>query len=206
MGQRLPKTEECRRGFKKRVVEALEDKKDVVLGFLDESSPRSGVNTVRLWSLEKPTVVKNSNMLHCNTIGFYTINGKSVVDFKQDSKAPSICRFLEIVRTANPDNDIVMVLDNSRAHRGFDVANTAREQGITLTFLPPYSPDLNPIEIIWKSIKRALSPHLFKYRYEMMLIIRQTFHKLAKNKSFAKDWIPKIIKEQEHKLYKNKQQ
>lgn len=29
--------------------------------------------------------------------------------------------------------------------------------GIELVFLPPYSPDLNPIEYIWKSIKRVVS-------------------------------------------------
>ncbi|MFQ6063540.1 MAG: transposase [Methanosarcinales archaeon] len=35
----------------------------------------------------------------------------------------------------------------------------AKELGIYLIFLPPYSPDLNPIEYIWKSIKRMLSNH-----------------------------------------------
>jgi transposase len=183
----------------------LTDKSDVVLGFLDESSPRSGVNTVRLWSYEKPSIVKNSNMLHCNTIGFYTLNGESVVDFKKDSKAASICAFLELVRNANPDKELVMVLDNSRAHRGAEVAKTAMEQEIGLVFLPPYSPDLNPIEMIWKSVKRALSPHLFKYRYEMMVLIRETFLKLAQSASYAKEWKTKILGDLEQQLYKKKQ-
>jgi transposase len=33
----------------------------------------------------------------------------------------------------------------------------AKELGLYLVYLPPYSPDLNPIEFIWKSIKRVLS-------------------------------------------------
>ncbi len=33
----------------------------------------------------------------------------------------------------------------------------AEEIGIKLIYLPPYSPDLNPIEFIWKSIKKVIS-------------------------------------------------
>lgn len=205
MGQGLSEARGCGCSFEKSVEDALNDKTDVVLGFLDESSPRSGVNTVRLWSFEKPSIAKNSNMLHCNTIGFYTLNGESIVDFKKDSKAPSICAFLELVRNANPGKELVMVLDNSRAHRGAEVAKTAREQKIGLVFLPPYSPDLNPIEMIWKSVKRVLSPHLFKYRYEMIVLIRETFLKLAQSASFAKEWKAKIMAETGWKLYKKKQ-
>ena len=36
----------------------------------------------------------------------------------------------------------------------------ASELGITLTFLLPYSPDLNPIEFSWKDLKRELAMKL----------------------------------------------
>jgi transposase len=42
------------------------------------------------------------------------------------------------------------------AHRTENVAITSEILDIELIFLPPYSPQLNPIELIWKSIKRII--------------------------------------------------
>ena len=55
--------------------------------------------------------------------------------------------FLREIRYNNPFNHILMILDNFSAHRTENVAITAEILDIELIFLPPYSPQLNPIEI-----------------------------------------------------------
>jgi transposase len=50
-----------------------------------------------------------------------------------------------------------MILYNLTAHRTENVAITAEILDIELIFLSPYSPQVNPIEEIWKSIKRVIS-------------------------------------------------
>jgi len=57
--------------------------------------PSSIANTQRLWSFNKPVVKKNTTKMRANTFGFYAINGKNVVDFKEDSNKESVCEFLE---------------------------------------------------------------------------------------------------------------
>ena len=55
----------------------------------------------------------------------------------------------------------VLVLDNARIHQGAALRQAVEEAGCTLLFLPPYSPDLNPIELVWSWIKhlvRTLAP------------------------------------------------
>jgi len=50
----------------------------------------------------------------------------------------------------------VLVLDNATIHRSQQVQAKRREwkqRGLRLVFLPPYSPELNPIEILWKQFK-----------------------------------------------------
>lgn len=50
----------------------------------------------------------------------------------------------------------VLVLDNATIHRSQQVQAKRREwrqHGLRLVFLPPYSPELNPIEILWKQFK-----------------------------------------------------
>lgn len=50
----------------------------------------------------------------------------------------------------------VVVLDNLGAHRSAAAREAVEARGARLVFLPPYSPDLNPIERCWSKIKTAL--------------------------------------------------
>ncbi|PTD94793.1 IS630 family transposase, partial [archaeon SCG-AAA382B04] len=90
-----------------------------------------------------------------------------MVDFKERSTKESVCEFLRQIRKANPNRKILIVLDNFGSHHAKKTRSVAKELNITLVFLPPYSPDLNPIEYIWKSIKRKLSPQLINTEEEL---------------------------------------
>ncbi|SVC55660.1 uncharacterized protein METZ01_LOCUS308514, partial [marine metagenome] len=53
----------------------------------------------------------------------------------------------------------VIVLDNASFHKRQETQLLLSQKGHTLLFLPPYSPDLNPIEHTWaqlKAIRRKL--------------------------------------------------
>ncbi len=50
----------------------------------------------------------------------------------------------------------IVVLDNLAAHGDARARQWIEAAGATLLFLPPYSPDLNPIEKMWSKIKAAL--------------------------------------------------
>jgi transposase len=49
-----------------------------------------------------------------------------------------------------------VVMDNLTAHKGSAVAEAIRKAGAQLAYLPPYSPDYNPIEPAWSKIKTFL--------------------------------------------------
>jgi len=50
----------------------------------------------------------------------------------------------------------VVVMDNLASHKHPAVRELIESAGATLLYLPPYSPDLNPIEMIWSKVKRLL--------------------------------------------------
>ena len=49
-----------------------------------------------------------------------------------------------------------VVMDNLTAHKGSAVAEAIRKAGAQLAYLPPYSPDYNPIEPAWSKMKTFL--------------------------------------------------
>lgn len=47
----------------------------------------------------------------------------------------------------------VIIMDNARFHKRMDIVQAIHHHGILLEYLPPYSPDLNPIEHKWAQAK-----------------------------------------------------
>ncbi|MCJ7443304.1 MAG: IS630 family transposase, partial [Methanotrichaceae archaeon] len=110
---------------------------NTIVGFLDETSPQTTANTQRPLSFDKPIIYKNTAKLRSNTFGFYTLNGTSVIDFKEHSKKEGVCDFLKRIRSANPDHEIVIILDNFRSHRAKETIACAIECKVQPAFLPP---------------------------------------------------------------------
>jgi transposase len=65
-----------------------------------------------------------------------------------------------LLRHRRPQRRLVLMLDNARYHHATLVRPFLREkhQVLSCAFLPPYSPELNPIERVWK-LARKLCTH-----------------------------------------------
>jgi transposase len=74
-----------------------------------------------------------------------------------------------LVPTLRPGD--VVVLDNLAAHKQPEVRAAIEQAGALLRFLPPYSPDFNPIELAFAKLKaflRAVRPRTFDQVCEVM--------------------------------------
>jgi transposase len=74
-----------------------------------------------------------------------------------------------LVPTLRPGD--VVVLDNLAAHKQPEVRAAIEQVGARLRFLPPYSPDFNPIELAFAKLKaflRAARPRTFEHVCELM--------------------------------------
>jgi len=70
--------------------------------------------------------------------------------------ATEVCLLLRSVASEYAGKTIFIVLDNARYQKCEVIRATAKEFGIQLVFIPPYSPNLNLIERLWKFVKNAL--------------------------------------------------
>jgi putative transposase len=118
----------------------------------------------------------------------------------ENSRKESICSFLGDIRRNNPKAKILMVLDNFPSHKANVTREKAEELGILLTFLPPHSPDLNPIEQLWRCLKREISTAFFRSEDEFLAIILKAFSQLSRKLSFATNWFQKFLPQMSNKL------
>ena len=72
----------------------------------------------------------------------------------------------------------IVVMDNLGSHKGKAVRDLIRSVGARLLFLPPYSPDLNPIEQVFAKLKtllRKAAPRSVEATWKRVGALLQTF-------------------------------
>lgn len=87
-----------------------------------------------------------------------------------------IIAYLEWLLTeVYPHQQVVIVLDNASFHHSAAVQATLScfEQRVLVVWLPPYSPDLNPIERFWKHLKATVcANHLYQSINDLLQSVR----------------------------------
>ena len=91
-----------------------------------------------------------------HVFGCMLLNGKDVVLISDRARSDDFITLLRLIRRHNPFDTIVLIVDNASIHTSMKTLDAAAELDIKLVFLPPYSPDLNPIEFSWRDCKREL--------------------------------------------------
>ena len=83
-----------------------------------------------------------------------------------------------------PAKHSVLVMDNARIHHNEDLVAAVEDIGCKILYLPPYSPDLNPIETAFSALKswlkryRDLVNH-FDPIYLILVALAQTTPEIA---------------------------
>lgn len=153
-----------------RLEEAKTGKREVY--FVDAAHFVLGAFLGYLWSLRRLFVKTPSGRKRFNVLGALNAITKELVTVTNDTYITSIqvCELLRKLADNNITVPITLVLDNARYQRCQLVINLAETLGIELLFLPPYSPNLNLIERIWKFIKKECLNSVY---YENFSLFRQ---------------------------------
>lgn len=130
------------------------------LVFLDES----GVNTnlTRLYgrALSSQRAVDHAPLNTPQTttvLSSIRLNGeKAFTTYHGGTTGERFVQYLKetLLPTLKPGD--IVVMDNMRSHHVKAVREVLEEKGMKVLYLPPYSPDLNPIEKMWSKMKALL--------------------------------------------------
>ena len=128
--------------------------------FIDESSAKTNMTRLRGRVRGGQRLYDHTPGSHWHTVtmlGSIRLDGVTsclVIEGATDSDV-----FREYVRQVlGPTLRVgdIVVCDNLAAHRAADAQKLIEAKGAHLLFLPAYSPDLNPIEMMWSKVKAHL--------------------------------------------------
>ena len=84
---------------------------------------------------------------------------------------------------------IILVLDNAKIHKATDVEIACEILNMELVFLPTYSPELNPIEDLWRIIKSVVYSTDYNSLDELVEIITTEFYENVTSESLYENWV-----------------
>jgi transposase len=109
-----------------------------------------------LWTFTRVFIPSPSGRDRFNVLGALNASTLKLTIVTNDTyiNADSICELLNKLVMEYPQRLLTIVLDNARYQKCKKVTALAEDLGIELLYLPPYSPNLNLIERVWKYIKK----------------------------------------------------
>lgn len=133
--------------------------------FMDSAHPTMATKVVCGWikkGVDKP-IAQTASRTRVNIMGAIELSSMNIVSCRPDYvNAETTVAFFDQLKTAYPDAPkLHIILDQSGYHRSQLVQDKALEKGIQLHYLPPYSPNLNPIERLWKVMNEKIRNNVF---------------------------------------------
>lgn len=139
-------------------------KKDPIY-FVDSVHPQYQAYLTYGWILkgEQKLVPTTARQPRLNFIGGICLNGHRIIYQQADIvNADSIAEFLSRLRKHHPGKTKIHIIwDNAGYHSDAAIQEFARNLAIELHYLPPYSPNLNPIERLWKVMHEKVSANKY---------------------------------------------
>ncbi len=130
------------------------------LVFIDETWAKTNMTRLRGWSRRGARLLALVPHGHWKTLTFLAALRSDRIDapcvFDGPINGERFAAYVEqfLLPTLKPGD--IVIMDNLGSHKGQAVRSAIRSVGARLLFLPPYSPDLNPIEQVFAKLKTLL--------------------------------------------------
>jgi transposase len=130
------------------------------LVFLDETGAKTNMTRAYARSRRGQRLIDHAPLGHWNTttlVAAITHQGPIaplVLDGPMNTEA--FVAYVEQMLVPALAPGAIVVMDNLSPHHSPQVERLLRAAGAELVYLPPYSPDFNPIELVWSKVKAFL--------------------------------------------------
>jgi putative transposase len=127
-------------------------------------------------------------------MGFLETNGDLITFNSPKSKKEDFKIFLEKLRIKyESEITIVAISDNAKIHKAQIIKEYCSQNKIILVYLPPYSPQLNPIETLWRLLKKKLASRVFKTIQDLDISSENILKSFGNLESLCSNWVTKFL-------------
>jgi transposase len=130
------------------------------LVFIDETWTKTNMAPIRGWGMSGRRLIARVPHGHWKTMTFLAalrvdrIEAPCVFDGPINGETFQLYVEQILVPSLRPGD--IVIMDNLGSHRGKAIRSAIASKGARLLFLPPYSPDLNPIEQVFAKLKHLM--------------------------------------------------
>lgn len=167
------------------------------------NDPKLKINNIKLELIKECATNKElDNLFDCENIliekkfeslckkyniNYYKINIRLKNLIKQNLNNKKLIKLMKEERKLN------LVLDNASIHTSKIVEEVSEILFINLVFLPPYCPFLNPIEDLWKDVKKNIYNTDYNTLEELTELFRNEFEEKVDSQSYYENWLEKFF-------------
>lgn len=166
-------------------IKALAKKARATVFFADEAGVRSDFHAGTTWAVKgkTPIVPATGQRFGLNLVSAVSARGE--MRFMIVNGRMNASRFIEFLQRLvyNPVRPVFLIVDGHPSHRARKVMEYVRatEGRVRLFFLPPYSPELNPDELVWNHLKNhGIGKRIIYTREQMKQIVLRHLRSLQK--------------------------
>jgi transposase len=156
-------------------------KSDEEIYFVDASHPEYQSQNVCGWIKkgEKKTLQTTGKQQRLHIVGALKLDGlKILTEEYKTVDTSAMMDFFTKLENQSKASVIHVILDNGRAHKNKQIEAALLNSKIKLHYLPSYSPNLNPIERLWKLMREKVHYNrYYKSAAEFFLEVREFFQK-----------------------------
>jgi transposase len=178
-----PRVKRLRRKFSKQIKQELGELVKH-LKFIDESGANLGLTRLYGRAVPGERVVEatpghsGAHYTIVAALGWNSVTAPWVLDGAMDAAAYAI--YVDKVLAPTLRAGDIVLMDNLSAHKGEMVRHLIEARGARVQFLPPYSPDFNPIELCWSKIKTALRAAKARTLDDLLKALRDALHSVSR--------------------------
>lgn len=122
--------------------------------------------------------------------------GRLITTEEDTANTETFCRHMDKIADDNPQYQVFMMLtDRARYHKNDRVREhiyELRRQGknFKLIWLPRYSPELSPIEQVWKPFKRGVHNRIITTKQKLLFVVKEEVDALTTRKGLLSKYFP----------------
>jgi transposase len=173
-------------------------KKQATLYFEDESGIALAPVIGKTWAPKGETPIVEVTGKRAGILAMSAISPSGKMCFRLEDRRVNgevLIEFLQQILDNHPKRKVVVIMDNAPCHRSKAVQDFVKlQRRLRVHYIPPYSPELNPDEKVWRHLKHVeIKNHFAEDKQQLIKLVLSALRKMQKTPQLTKNFFNQYL-------------